>query len=533
MKPEAIPPLLVAAVGLYVALTQLPLYIRRRRDSEHLSFALMALVVAALAAATAGLYNTDSPRIGASWQSAQHSLQSLFAILLLTFLYNIRKRSLDRIYFAAAAFGAVLIALAALTDLDVNPNQPAVKRVEWAGIAYHESEVSWMMYVQILYAVVMAALCLRLAMRVGVHGFDREATLPVLGGIIVLALTVVNDIAVQLELYSSLYLMEYGLLFFLLGIAQGLHVRFDGLAQNLALSEEKYRLLSEAMRDIVFVLDQDARIVAINRAAEAVLGYETRDLVGSSFFDLVYEAGDEGRPLRRYYLRERLEESRRSGGVSFRFEFRSRQGDAIELGVKLDFIQRKPPPGVYYGRAEYVMEDALLGYLEREEQVYALGNNLTLGDLLNRRITSSLAKRLTGEEFLDVRLGLHEILVNAIEHGNLGITFEEKAGALAEGKFMELIRSRQQDPRYRDRRVRVEYRLSSDRVEFLVEDEGAGFDHAGMLNRDIRVGDSRSLMHGRGIKLALACFDIIEYNDSGNQVFLMKRLPRAIPGVLA
>lgn len=52
---------------------------------------------------------------------------------------------------------------------------------------------------------------------------------------------------------------------------------------------------------------------------------------------------------------------------------------------------------------------------------------------------------------------LHELLVNAIEHGNCGITFREKTDWLAAGKdIIELIETRCAIPEIKDRKVRLD-----------------------------------------------------------------------------
>ena len=37
----------------------------------------------------------------------------------------------------------------------------------------------------------------------------------------------------------------------------------------------------------------------------------------------------------------------------------------------------------------------------------------------------------------DIVVGFNEILINAIEHGNLGITYEQKTDMMKEGDYME------------------------------------------------------------------------------------------------
>lgn len=41
-----------------------------------------------------------------------------------------------------------------------------------------------------------------------------------------------------------------------------------------------------------------------------------------------------------------------------------------------------------------------------------------------------------------MRIGLYEIIVNAIEHGNLGITYEEKSRAQKNNSYVQLLQDR-------------------------------------------------------------------------------------------
>ncbi len=121
----------------------------------------------------------------------------------------------------------------------------------------------------------------------------------------------------------------------------------------------------------------------------------------------------------------------------------------------------------------------------------------------------------------DAAVGLLELMVNGIEHGNLGITFEEKGQLLEEGKWHTEVENRLSDPAYSDRFVTIEFERTKEKIEFLISDEGNGFDvekYASQKTDDDGATDF-TLFHGRGIKLARKiCFDALEYLGHGNQV---------------
>jgi CheY-like chemotaxis protein len=112
--------------------------------------------------------------------------------------------------------------------------------------------------------------------------------------------------------------------------------------------------------------------------------------------------------------------------------------------------------------------------------------------------------------------GLTELLVNAVEHGNLGISYDQKKRLRMECGWEAEVARRQTLPEYRARWVRVRIERHADRLEFTVSDEGVGFDWQRYLDLDPeRVADP----NGRGIAMArMMSFDSLEYRGCGNTV---------------
>ena len=131
-----------------------------------------------------------------------------------------------------------------------------------------------------------------------------------------------------------------------------------------------------------------------------------------------------------------------------------------------------------------------------------------------RQLASLLANTCPDSE--KIVLGLTELIINAIEHGNLGITYEEKSRLNAEGKWESEILDRLASPTYKDKFATVEFERGSSEITFTITDQGAGFDwHQYMDISPERAFDS----HGRGIALANSIsFEKIKYHDNGNKV---------------
>ncbi|SFN87936.1 Histidine kinase-like ATPase domain-containing protein [Formivibrio citricus] len=115
-----------------------------------------------------------------------------------------------------------------------------------------------------------------------------------------------------------------------------------------------------------------------------------------------------------------------------------------------------------------------------------------------------------------VALGLSELLVNAVEHGNLEIDYSEKSRLLRQGRWQEEVERRLAEDCYSDRFVEVAFRREDGGVTITIIDQGEGFDWRPFLDfSPERAFDA----HGRGISVArMLSFDSMEYHGSGNEV---------------
>ncbi|WP_018151128.1 response regulator [Leeia oryzae] len=116
-------------------------------------------------------------------------------------------------------------------------------------------------------------------------------------------------------------------------------------------------------------------------------------------------------------------------------------------------------------------------------------------------------------------LGLSELLINAVEHGNLGIGYDEKSKLMESGTWASEIERRLQLPENADKYVRVHYEKSPFATTITIKDEGKGFNWLEYIEPSAsRAFDS----HGRGIALAKSLsFRSITYKGNGNEVTLL------------
>lgn len=118
--------------------------------------------------------------------------------------------------------------------------------------------------------------------------------------------------------------------------------------------------------------------------------------------------------------------------------------------------------------------------------------------------------------------GLADLMVNAVEHGNLAITYAEKTRLKRDGEWEAEIGRRLTLQEYRERRASIRVIRSADSIAFRIVDQGEGFDWRRFLDFDPeRAFDP----NGRGIAMArLTSFSTIRYEGAGNVVTASVRL---------
>lgn len=113
-------------------------------------------------------------------------------------------------------------------------------------------------------------------------------------------------------------------------------------------------------------------------------------------------------------------------------------------------------------------------------------------------------------------IGVTELIVNGVEHGNLGITYEEKSELNASNRWAEELDRRLELPEHAGKTVDVSFHRDDHEIVITIRDAGQGFDWRRYLEPDPnRVFDT----HGRGIVIARRLsFDTLEYVGCGNEV---------------
>ncbi|MEO5332312.1 MAG: response regulator [Magnetococcus sp. YQC-5] len=112
--------------------------------------------------------------------------------------------------------------------------------------------------------------------------------------------------------------------------------------------------------------------------------------------------------------------------------------------------------------------------------------------------------------------GILELLCNAVEHGNLGLSYDDKTIFSAENRWEEEVQRRLELPENAQKQAIVELERTLTQTRLIITDQGKGFDW-----RPYMYFDSARMTHthGRGIAMANSVyFDSLQYQGCGNQV---------------
>lgn len=121
-----------------------------------------------------------------------------------------------------------------------------------------------------------------------------------------------------------------------------------------------------------------------------------------------------------------------------------------------------------------------------------------------------------------VVMGLTELMINAVEHGNLGITYDEKSALNEQGNWNEEVSRRLSLEENANKTVNVDFTSNKTVIKITITDQGNGFDWQSYMDFDpTRIMDN----HGRGIAVAnKLSFSSVTYSGKGNVVCAMLNL---------
>jgi DNA-binding response OmpR family regulator len=115
--------------------------------------------------------------------------------------------------------------------------------------------------------------------------------------------------------------------------------------------------------------------------------------------------------------------------------------------------------------------------------------------------------------------GLAELMMNAIEHGNLEIGHERKAAWVARGIYRGELMKRLQTPPFSHRRAELIVNRREDGIMIVIMDEGCGFCWQDVVHSETHDDDAAAGHCGEGLaRVSRESFDDVRFNQLGNQV---------------
>ncbi len=163
----------------------------------------------------------------------------------------------------------------------------------------------------------------------------------------------------------------------------------------------------------------------------------------------------------------------------------------------------------------------LLDSMTRKEVEFVVPNDRRLiAALINYLQEAGVRVGVFGEvDRTRMGVALEEALLNAMIHGNLEVSSELRLQN--DCAYEKLVAFRREKDPYRDRKLKVNARFTPREAEFVIRDEGPGFDVSQVPDpTDLENLDRPS---GRGLLLMRAFLDEVHHNEKGNEVTLIKR----------
>lgn len=148
-----------------------------------------------------------------------------------------------------------------------------------------------------------------------------------------------------------------------------------------------------------------------------------------------------------------------------------------------------------------------------------MGNDPEMVPEVLDELVKPLEPKIDSNAIQAIKLSLGEIIINAIEHGNLSINYEMKTVIPGDG-LEALIKERKQEKLYASRKVTVTSRINDKKATFTVTDDGEGFNWRNFPNPTEE--NNMLLSHGRGLFIVHYYMDEVSFNEKGNRVTLVK-----------
>jgi two-component sensor histidine kinase len=160
--------------------------------------------------------------------------------------------------------------------------------------------------------------------------------------------------------------------------------------------------------------------------------------------------------------------------------------------------------------------------------IVALPTFDSIEDAIGQIMFETAKHDISDKESVMFGFALHELLLNALEHGVLGVNCEQKTCWIEEGVYDDKIQELMNGEDIQCRSIKIEYEeYGVDGVKAVgvgIADGGDGFDVSSYLDGQ-RYADNYSV-NGRGIAMCLEVLDGVYFNQKGNEALVLKQIKR-------
>ncbi|MEI0493109.1 ATP-binding protein [Brachyspira intermedia] len=155
---------------------------------------------------------------------------------------------------------------------------------------------------------------------------------------------------------------------------------------------------------------------------------------------------------------------------------------------------------------------------------YLLENKLEDITPLIETLSADVKKYIPNNEMDLFAAALYEVIMNAIEHGNLNILYETKKNWLKKNIYHKKLKELLKTEKAKNTHVEITLQIEDDNIIIAVKDQGLGFkpkQEAKKINNDGFARES-----GRGIMMIKSYFDEVKFNKKGNVITLIKLIKK-------
>jgi PAS domain S-box-containing protein len=202
--------------------------------------------------------------------------------------------------------------------------------------------------------------------------------------------------------------------------------------------------------------------------------------------------------------------------------------DFLESATKNIFLKK------LFSKALNPEDDLTFIFLSRYNPSVKLKNEFeilpsieAIVECVDVKLRSELSGYFDGKTLMQVEYALNELLMNALEHGTLNISYTHKHALLESHMFDEFLEENiQKIENAFDKKIKIsleEVLLKNRKAVIIrIKDKGTGFD-VGTTLKSLSL-DKNLRFNGRGILMSDNVLDALFYNEAGNEASMIKFL---------